>query len=253
MKTVGIIPARWASTRFPGKSLAPLCGRPLIQWVCERSRLAKSLDGVFVATDDDRIKNAVEDAGGEVVMTRSDHETGTDRVAEAAGILGCEADTVVNIQGDEPLIDPRLIDELAAVMMSESRWDMVTAASPLASEAEAGSSAVCKVVFAGDGGALYFSRSKIPFVREKCSRPAGPIYWRHVGIYVYRACFLARLAGESQSDAEKAESLEQLRALHIGGRIKIVRTSSAGGGVDTPDDLRVVEMEMKRLGLDKGG
>lgn len=248
MNVIGVIPARWSSTRFPGKGLASLCGKPLIHWVVERSRLSKRLNEVLVATDDDRIREAVEKIGCRVIMTRSDHASGTDRVAEAVNILGTAVDAVVNIQGDEPLIDPVLIDEHVEVMISEPCWDMVTAASPLASEAEARNVSICKVVFSADGRALYFSRSVIPFVREKGFQCAVPLYWRHIGIYLYQARFLGKLVAEPPCLLEKAECLEQLRALHLGGRIKVIRTSHAGPGVDTPDDVRVVEAEIKRLG-----
>lgn len=248
MNVIGVIPARWASTRFPGKSLVPLCGKPLIQWVVERSMLSKRLSEVFVATDDDRIRAAVEEIGCRVIMTRADHPSGTDRVAEAVNVLGTAVDGVVNIQGDEPLIDPVLIDEHVEVMVSEPCWDMVTAAAPLASEAEAESPSVCKVVFSAAGQALYFSRSVIPFVREKGFQCMAPLRWRHIGIYLYRACFLARFVAEPPCLLEKAESLEQLRALHLGGRIKVLKASHVGPGVDTPDDVQVVEAEIKRLG-----
>ena len=248
MNVIGVIPARWASTRFPGKSLTPLYGKPLIHWVVERALQAERLTEVLVATDDSRIREAAERVGCRVIMTRSDHPSGTDRVAEAVNIVGSEVDGVVNIQGDEPLIDPVLIDELVDVMVSEPCWDMVSAASPFSSE-EAQSTSVNKVVFSANGQALYFSRLPIPYLREKGFHASEPLYWRHIGIYLYRTAFLTKLVAEPPCLLEKAECLEQLRALHLGGRIKIIRTDHVGIGVDTPDDVRKVESEIKRLGL----
>lgn len=247
MNVIGVIPARWGSTRFPGKSLVQLCEKPLIQWVVERTRQSKRLDEVLVATDDHRIRQAVDAIGCRVIMTRPDHPSGTDRVAEAVKIFGCEVDGVVNIQGDEPLIDPVLIDQLVDVMVSESWWDMATAAAPLSSGPEAQSASVCKVVFSAEGQALYFSRCPIPFIREKGFKPDKPVYWRHIGIYYYRTHFLEKLVAEPPCLLEKAERLEQLRALHLGGRIKIIKTTHMGPGVDTPDDVQAVETVMKKL------
>jgi len=206
------------------------------------------LDGLFVATDDDRIRKAAEKTGVEVIMTRADHVSGTDRVAEAASLLGRDVEGVMNIQGDEPLIDPCLIDEHVKVMISKPCWDVVTAASPLASAEEARNPAVCKVVFGSDGAALYFSRSVIPFTRDGDFQSGEPLYWRHIGVYLYRTAFLARMVAEPPCLLERTEKLEQLRALHIGGRIKVIRSSCAGPGVDVPDDVHAVEIEMKRLG-----
>lgn len=246
MRVVGVIPSRWGSTRFPGKSLAPICGKPLIQWVVERCRQARRLDDLVVATDDDRIRKAVESFGGRVIMTRGDHPSGTDRVAEA--VRHNPADVVVNIQGDEPLIDPDLIDRLIAVMLSASGWDMATAAAPLAAE-EAGRATICKVVVDAEGRALYFSRARIPHIRDRDFHAAEPIYWRHIGIYLYRAAFLNRLVAEPPCLLERAECLEQLRALYLGGRIKVEKTQHLGVGVDTPSDVPVVEKALRNMGL----
>jgi len=242
---VGVIPARWASTRLPGKALAPLCGKPLIQWVLERVRAARRLDDVIVATDDERIRAAVARLGGKAVMTRPDHPSGTDRVAEA--VAGMEAGIVINIQGDEPLIDPGLIDGLAQAMVEDSGWDMATAAAPVRCEEELNRPSVVKVVCDGSGRALYFSRSVIPFVRD--TPPAGLEHWRHVGIYAYRRAFLNRLVATAPCVLEQAEKLEQLRALHLGGRIKVVRTVEAGLGVDTPGDIALAEAALRAAGL----
>jgi 3-deoxy-manno-octulosonate cytidylyltransferase (CMP-KDO synthetase) len=240
-----VIPARWASTRLPGKALVPLCGKPLIQWVLERTRLARRLDEVLVATDDERIRSAVEALGGKAVMTKPDHPSGTDRVAEA--VAGRPGDVVINIQGDEPLIDPELINRLAEVMVGEQEWDMATAATPIQTDEELHKASVVKAVWGERGQALYFSRSVIPFVRD--SRPTGLQHWRHVGIYAYRRAFLETLIRTPPCLLEQAEKLEQLRALHLGARMKVLETQEVSVGVDTPEDVALAEAALKRAGL----
>lgn len=244
-RVVGVIPARWASTRLPGKALVSLCGKPLIQWVMERVRLADRLDEVLVATDDERIRAVVVALGGTAVMTRVDHPSGTDRVAEA--VAGRDAGIVINIQGDEPLIDPGLINGLVEVMLKARDWDMATAATPVLTADELGKPSVVKVVSGEQGQALYFSRSVIPYVRDLA--PAGLVYWRHVGIYAYRRAFLDRLVATPPCGLELAEKLEQLRALHLGARIKVVETQEIGLGVDTPEDVVLAEAALRRAGL----
>jgi len=244
INVLGVIPARWASTRFPGKSLAPLCGRPLIQWVIERALQAKTLDKLVVATDDVRIASAAEKCGVEAVMTRADHPSGTDRIAEAA--RNFSAKIIVNIQGDEPTIDPKLINRLVKVMLAEKKWDMATAAAPLGSIQEAGKPSICKVVFGADGQALYFSRSPIPFIRDSTFSTKKTVFWRHIGLYLYRSEFLARFVAEPPCLLERAECLEQLRALHIGARIKIVETGECGIGVDLPGDIAAAEAALRK-------
>jgi len=244
IKVLGIIPARWGSTRFPGKSLTPLCGRPLIQWVIERARKAKALDKLVVATDDRRIADVAENCGVEAVMTSADHPSGTDRAAEAAGKYA--ADIIVNIQGDEPTIDPELINKLVNIMLAEKKWDMATAAAPINSFKEAEQPSICKVVFDADGQALYFSRCPIPFIREKTFSTQKKVFWRHIGLYLYRNKFLARFVAEPPCLLESAECLEQLRALYIGARIKVVQTSECGIGVDTPADIAAAEAALTR-------
>jgi 3-deoxy-manno-octulosonate cytidylyltransferase (CMP-KDO synthetase) len=239
MRIVGVIPARWASTRFPGKSLALLCGKPLVQWVLEGAAKARRLDELLVATDDARIADAVREGGGRVVMTRSDHATGTDRLAEA--VAGTEADIVINIQGDEPLIEASLIDQLADVMRGDESWDMATAARPIETERDLQSPSVVKVTFDGAGKALYFSRSTIPYVRDAAAATGQIVHWCHVGIYAYRRPFLARFVAAPQCLLERVESLEQLRALHLGARMAVVQTREKGIGVDTPEDVPYVE------------
>ena len=243
IKVLGVIPARWGSTRFPGKSLALICGRPLIHWVIENSLKAGALDKLVVATDDPRIAEAAGQCGAEAVMTGANHPSGTDRVAEAAGKY--RAEIIVNIQGDEPAIDPNLIGRLAGAMLREKKWDMATAASPLKSAAEAAAPSICKVVFSAAGQALYFSRHPIPFIREKSFAPPETVFWRHIGIYLYRRKFLARFVAEPPCLIEKAECLEQLRALHIGARIKVEQADHAGIGVDTPADIAAAEEALK--------
>ncbi len=249
MKTYGIIPSRFGSSRFPGKPLAILAGKPLVAWVVEAVKKAKSLDEVFVATDDERIVKAVEDCGGVAVMTPSDLPSGTDRIACAAkNFLGtdfADDDILVNIQGDEPLIDPALIDSLVAKLKSGS-YEMATAVTPIKSIEDFNAKSVVKVVLAADDSALYFSRAPIP-----CNRDADPTFqvsagrsgivpYRHLGIYAYRGGFLKRYIVEPQCDLEKTEKLEQLRALYMGAKIAVVRTNDEGVGVDTPEDAERV-------------
>lgn len=244
-RVVGVIPARWASTRLPGKALVPIGGKPLIQWVLERTRQASRLDEVLVATDDARIAEVVARLGGLPVMTREDHPSGTDRVAEA--VVGRGADVVINIQGDEPLIDPGLINRLAEVMIADRNWDMATAATPIRDVAELNKPSVVKVVMGGGGRAMYFSRSVIPFVRDVV--PEGLTHWRHVGLYAYRQGFLERLVQAPPCLLEQAEKLEQLRALHLGAAMTVVETDEVGLGVDTPEDVGLAEAALKRAGL----
>lgn len=235
---LGVLPARWGSTRFPGKPLHPIAGKPLIQHVWERCRRCSRLDGLLVATDDERILRTVENFGGTAVMTSPRHPTGTDRIAEALRAVP-QATHVVNIQGDEPLIDPSLIDELAAVMASDPALDMATAANPLDPADPAVSDPnVVKVVTALDGRALYFSRSPLPFFRNEV--PGLPVL-RHKGIYAYSRGFLERFVTWPPSPLEKAESLEQLRALENGASIKVLLTNDASPGVDTPAQALEIE------------
>ncbi len=247
MRIVGVIPSRWGSTRFPGKSLHPICGRPLVAWVIAAAKRARRLDAVVVATDDPRIAAAAREAGGEAVMTRADHPSGTDRVAEAA--RASDDDIVINIQGDEPLIDPALIDALADRMVADPAWAMATAACPITTRRDLDARSVVKVVLARDGGALYFSRLPIPCRRDGEPDLASGLYLRHLGIYAYRGAFLKRLVQEPPCALEQTECLEQLRALHLGGRIAVIVTQQAGVGVDTPEDVGYVEAALRERGL----
>ena len=247
MKTYGIIPSRFGSSRFPGKPLAVLAGKPLVAWVVEAVKKAKSLDEVLVATDDERIVAAVESHGGRAVMTPSELPSGTDRIACAAGDFA-DDDILVNIQGDEPLIDPALVDELVAKLKNDPRWSMATAVTPIKSAADLAAKTVVKVVLDRDGGALYFSRSPIPCDRDRESDLSSGLYVRHLGIYAYRGEFLRRYIAEPPCGLEKTEKLEQLRALWMGAKIAVVKTEDEGVGVDTPEDAVRVE----RILLERG-
>ncbi len=239
MKTFGIIPSRFGSSRFPGKPLANLAGKPLVAWVVEAVKKAKSLDEVLVATDDERIVAAVEQYGGKAVMTPSELPSGTDRIACAAGNFA-DDDILVNIQGDEPLIDPNLIDELVAKLKNDPQWSMATAVTPIRSAADFAARTVVKVVLDRNDGALYFSRAPIPCDRDHEPNLASGLYVRHLGIYAYRGEFLRRYVAEKPCALEQTEKLEQLRALWMGARIAVVKTNDEGVGVDTPEDAERV-------------
>jgi len=234
----GILPARWGSSRFPGKPLHPIAGKPLVRHVWERCTLCSRLDDLLIATDDERILAAAEAFGARAVMTSPDHPTGTDRIAEALRSLP-DTTHVVNIQGDEPLIDPALVDELASTMAADPELDMATAANPLdPSDPVVHDPNVVKVVTALDGRALYFSRSPLPFFRNPV---AGLPVLRHKGIYAYRRGFLERFVTWPPSPLEQAESLEQLRALENGASIRVLRTHDTSPGVDTPAQADEIE------------
>jgi 3-deoxy-manno-octulosonate cytidylyltransferase (CMP-KDO synthetase) len=235
MRLVALIPARYGSTRFPGKPLALLAGKPLIQRVWEQARQVKELDGLWVATDDERIRDCVEVFGGQAVMTRPDHPSGSDRLAEAAAILELAPDDiVVNIQGDQPLFPPGLIAELAAPLRRDPEAVMVTPVRLLSDPALAADPNVVKCVFDRAGRALYFSRSPLPCWRDET---AEPYFYKHIGIYAYRASFLQRFVHLPPGRWEEAEKLEQLRALEHGFPIHVVETDQDTLEVDTPEDL----------------
>ena len=240
-KIIGIIPARWGSTRFPGKSLHPIAGKPLVQHVWERCREARKLDGVIIATDDMRIAEAAFAFGAEVAMTRDDHQSGTDRIAEVAARLGKSVSHVINIQGDEPTVSPALIDKLAGALRRDASLEMVTAANVLTDPAEITNPNCVKVVLAKNGDALYFSRSVIPHPFGAAPDLSGTTYHRHQGIYGYERRFLARFVRWKPSGYERAERLEQLRALEHGVRVRVLVTDHASVGVDAPDDVARVE------------
>ena len=245
MKIIGIIPARFASTRFPGKPLAQLAGKPLIQHVVEQCQRAKSLSEVIVATDDDRIA-AVARQFCQVEMTRADHPSGSDRIAEVAA--RCDCDAVVNIQGDEPLIDPAVVEAVAGALAQN---EMSTAATPLRQAADYDNPNVVKVVVSVGGRALYFSRRTIPYLREAANRPvpeqlAAFPFLKHLGIYGFRRETLLRLVKFPVSPLENAEKLEQLRALDNGIGIAVVTVAYDSVGVDLPEDVHRVEAILNR-------
>ena len=251
---VAIIPARFGSTRLPGKPLSRINGKPMVQHVWERARLARTVDRVLVATDDERIADVVRSFGGEVAMTSRTHATGTDRLAEAAAAT--DAEIVVNVQGDEPLLDPAFIDGVVAPFRTDPGLPMSTVSLPLTSVEEMLSPGVVKVVADAHGDALYFSRSPIPFVRDGLDAGASAaqavtrgLARKHVGLYAYRREALLRFAALPPSPLEQAESLEQLRALHHGMKIRVVEMDGLSGvAVDTPQDLERVRTMMAEGG-----
>ena len=231
-----IIPARYASSRFPGKPLADLAGKPMVVRVCERAKESGAA-AVHVATDDERIAAAVRKHGFAVVLTEAEHPSGTDRIAEAAAKLRLgDEHIVVNVQGDEPLIAPELIRDVAQRLEARKAAAMATACHAIHDEAAAANPNVVKVVLDAEGYALYFSRARIPYPRE-----AQPTCYRHAGIYAYRVRFLKQYAALPPAPMEKAEALEQLRALWHGHRIAVVVSETdIPPGVDTPQDLQAV-------------
>lgn len=238
---LAVIPARFQSTRLPGKILAEIAGRTMIEHVYRRAAAASSVHAVIVATDDERIAAAVRAFGGAALMTRADHASGTDRIAEVVSHLSCRA--VVNLQGDEPLIEPDTIDAAVAPMLADPSLEMSTVSRPFASPDEFRSPHVVKVVTDGNGYALYFSRAPIPFSRENPTGvPAGA--QAHVGLYVYRRETLLKLAALPVALLEREEALEQLRALAQGIKIRVVRTAHVAAGVDTAADLERVRSLM---------
>ncbi len=248
MAIVAIIPARYASTRLPGKPLSDIHGRTMVERVYERARAARSVDRVLVATDDERIAAAVRGFGGEAVMTSPAHATGTDRLAEAA--RGTDAEIVVNVQGDEPMLDPAWADAAAGALLADPGLPMATLSLPLRSVDEMMAPSVVKVVTDARGDALYFSRSPVPHVRlgagtdlraAALAAVARGLARKHVGLYAYRREALLRFASLPPSALEEAEGLEQLRALAHGMRIRVVSVEGEGGvAVDTPEDLERV-------------
>lgn len=233
---VGIIPARWGSTRFPGKPLHTIAGKPLLQHVWERCLKAKRLTSVIIATDDMRIAEAAFNWGAEIALTSDKHRSGTDRAAEVMSHAK-QFTHAINIQGDEPLVDPKLIDQLVQEFERDPKLEMITAAHPFANARDAQSPHQVKVVFDGSGDALYFSRAPIP--------NNGP-YFRHQGIYGYTRDLLLRFVKWKPSLLEYVESLEQLRALEHGVRIRVLVAKSGSPGVDTPADAAALERILAR-------
>ncbi|MBI2412123.1 MAG: 3-deoxy-manno-octulosonate cytidylyltransferase [Deltaproteobacteria bacterium] len=236
MRVEAFIPARYASTRLEGKPLADIAGKPMIQRVYERAKEARLVDSVTVATDDERIFKAVASFGGRAVMTSSSHRSGTDRIAEAAS--RSEASIIVNVQGDEPLIDPGLIDAAIRPMLDDPSIELCTLKTRITGEEEFGNPNAVKVVTDKDGYALYFSRSPVPFSKLPF-KERTPAY-KHIGLYVYRKDFLFEFSRFKPTPLEDSESLEQLRALEHGRRIKVVEVSYSPVSVDTAEDLERV-------------
>lgn len=235
MKVLCVIPARYASTRLPGKPLSLIAGKPMIQHVYERACQAKLPEDVVIATDNELVLAAVEAFGGHCMMTSPDHPSGTDRLAEVA-LQYPDVDVIVNVQGDEPMIPPQVIDNLAAAFTNEPDLSMATM-KVVMEEEDYNNPAAVKVVTDQKGYALYFSRSLMPYPRNK---PEGYKVYKHVGIYAYRRDFLLKYAALAPTPLERAESLEQLRALENGYKIKVLESDFKGIGVDTPEDLAAV-------------
>ena len=241
MKVVGIIPARYASTRFPGKPLALIKGKPMIQRVYEQA-LKSKLDAVVIATDDVRIADAVMDFGGQYVMTSPNHRSGTDRCCEALDLLKTKYDAVVNIQGDEPFIDPKQIDLLVDLIMRDDT-PLASLAKRINDADELFSPNAVKVVVNQEGNAMYFSRNPIPFMRnvDRDEWLAKGRFYKHIGIYAYKADVLHQVAHMEPSALEQAESLEQLRWLENGLAIRMALSDAENISIDTPDDLHRAE------------
>jgi 3-deoxy-manno-octulosonate cytidylyltransferase (CMP-KDO synthetase) len=241
-KVAVVIPSRYASTRLPAKPLHPIAGKPLVQHVWERCVRAKGIDKVIVAVDDERIAEAAEAFGAEVVMTSPKHRSGTDRIAEVAKKLRGYTH-LINVQGDEPLVDPALISKIAKTMVADRKVEMITLASPFPPEDDVTNPNAVKVVLDRAGHALYFSRHAIPFLRSDGLRPT---YYRHQGLYGYSTKFLLQFVRWKPGLLEQAESLEQLRALENGAKIRVVLTREAAVGVDTLEDVATVERILAR-------
>jgi 3-deoxy-manno-octulosonate cytidylyltransferase (CMP-KDO synthetase) len=244
MKAIGIIPARYGSTRFPGKPLALINGRPLLSWVVDGAKTSKNLSEVVVATDDERIAELARQCGVRSLMTESNLPTGTDRIYQAALQIGglAESDVIVNIQGDEPLIEGSLLDRLVEPFLLDKTLEMATLGRALDSDSLM-SPNTAKIVLNHRDEAMYFSRLPIPYTRVAAAPPFDGAL-KHIGIYAYRLSFLRRFCAEKPAQIELMESLEQLRALYLGARIKVIRVENDSWGVDTPDDVLKIERLM---------
>ena len=237
MDVIGVIPARYSSVRFEAKVLADLFGKPVIQHVWENALRAKTLNSLIVACDDERVYKAVNDFGGKAVLTAKEHASGTDRIAEA--VADIDAKVVINIQGDEPLIHPSMIDDVAYCLLNNSGTTMATLMKRIDHEEEISDANVVKVVVDKKGNALYFSRCPIPFVREE--EPGMRVHYKHIGLYGYTKDFLFTYKNLPPSKLEKLEKLEQLRVLENGYSIKVIETKYETIGVDTRNDLEKVK------------
>ena len=240
-----MIPARWGSTRFPGKPLAMIAGRPLLAWVIDGARTSRKLKEVCVATDDERIAALAEKSGARAIMTDSELPTGTDRIWQAARDI--KAGVLLNIQGDEPLIEGRVLDLLIEPFAGDTALEMATLGRALDDESLA-SPNTAKIVLNHQGNALYFSRHPIPYSREKAKGAEPSVALKHIGIYAYRRDFLERFCKAGPTPLEQREGLEQLRALYLGARIRVVRVEHDSWGVDTPADVQKIEQIMKSRG-----
>ena len=242
-KVVVVIPARYGSTRLPGKPLVQLAGKPMIQRVYERAKLAGSVNQVIVATDDARIVEAVEKFGGEARMTRSDHRTGTERVAEVAAHV--EGDVFVNVQGDEPLLDPQAIDTAVGALLEEPAASISTVATAIKTPADIMDPNVVKTVLDFDGNALYFSRAPIPWVRDTGSKLLVR-HWKHLGLYVFQRDALLEYPTLPQGELERIEQLEQLRWMENGWKIRVAEVEHDAVSVDVPADVARVEKLLEK-------
>jgi 3-deoxy-D-manno-octulosonate cytidylyltransferase len=237
-KIVAVIPARYGSTRLPGKPLVLLAGKPMIQWVYERAKLARRVDQVIVATDDERIVKAVESFGGEARMTRVDHRTGTERVAEVAAHAG--GDVFVNVQWDEPLLDPAAVDTAVNSLLEEPQARIATVATPVKTPADIMDPNVVKTVLDFDGNALYFSRAPIPWVRDTANKVHAR-HLKHLGLYVFQRDALVEYPTLPQGELERVEQLEQLRWMENGWKIRVAEVEHDAVSVDVPEDVARVE------------
>jgi 3-deoxy-manno-octulosonate cytidylyltransferase (CMP-KDO synthetase) len=244
-KIVVVIPARYGSTRLPGKPLVSLAGKPMIQRVYERARMAERADRVIVATDDERIVKAVETFGGEARMTRPDHRTGTERVAEVAAHV--EGDVFVNVQGDEPLLDPLAIDTAVNALLEEPAASIATVATPIKTPADIMDPNIVKTVLDFDGNALYFSRAPIPWVRDTASK-VQMRHLKHLGLYVFRHDALLEFPTLPRGDLERIEQLEQLRWMENGWKIRVAEVEHDAVSVDVPGDVERVEKLIREGG-----
>jgi 3-deoxy-manno-octulosonate cytidylyltransferase (CMP-KDO synthetase) len=237
-KVVVVIPARYGSTRLPGKPLVSLAGQPMIQRVYERAKSAQRVDRVIVATDDERIMKAVQAFGGEARMTRSDHRTGTERVAEVAAHE--TGDVFVNVQGDEPLLDPTAVDTAVQALLEDPQASIATVATPIKTPGDIMDPNVCKVVLDFDENALYFSRAPVPWVRDTASKVQAR-HLKHLGLYVFRRDALLEYPTLPQGELERLEQLEQLRWLENGWKIRVAQVEHDAVSVDVPEDVARVE------------
>ena len=237
MKILGVIPARYASTRFPAKPLADIAGKTMIEWVYNQASKSSKLDQVVVATDNEKIFNHIKEKGGQVLMTSENHVSGTDRCAEALQLTKEEFDYVINIQGDEPFIDPQQIDLLASLLDSETQ--LATLIKKIKDPSALHNSNIVKVITNSNQEAIYFSRSALPHLRNVAPEEwlSKQVYFKHIGMYGYRSDILAEITKLSPSSLDMAESLEQLRWIENGYRIKVAETEIESTGIDTPEDL----------------